>query len=124
MQILLKPLVVQVKDILDKGRYKEDTPTNPFWTNHLVRLVNTMGCISRGSFYLLLETLFCFFNNTDSHAPLPQQGIPCEKEEKAAYWREAMDSVLRVLAALPNTSEIWDKVRPNVLRLPRRLRQG
>ncbi|ELR25264.1 Exportin 1like protein [Acanthamoeba castellanii str. Neff] len=84
LEILLKPLVVQVKDILETGRYKEDTPTNPFWTNHLVRLVNTMGCISRG--------------------------IPCEKEEKAAYWREAMDSVLRVLAALPNTPEIWDKM--------------
>lgn len=28
--------------------------------------------------------------------------------------------MLRVLAALPNTSEIWDKVRPNVLSLPRR----
>lgn len=77
VQILLKPLVVQVKDILETGRYKEDTPTNPFWTNHLVRLVNTMGCISRGSFYLPLETLFCFLTLT--HTPLPPTRHPLRK---------------------------------------------
>jgi hypothetical protein len=113
LQILLKPLVIQVKDLLESGRYKEDTPTNPFWTNHLVRLINTMGCISRGIPSLPLPRRFPISRHTTCAClacSVTVAGIPCEKEEKAVYWREAMDSVLRVLAALPNTPEIWDKV--------------
>jgi len=34
----------------------------------------------------------------------------CEQEEKARYWKEALEIVLRVLATLPEQPEVRDKV--------------
>jgi len=83
LEAVLVPLMKQLTEIMISGRYKEDTPGSPFWISHIGRLIHTMGCISRV--------------------------LPCENEEKAIYWRKALEIVLGVLSTFPNNDLIRDK---------------
>lgn len=85
--MLLKPLVAQLKDILETGRYKEDTPSNPFWANHFIRLINTMGCISRGEFPFAIPQM----HNCIAHHP-PRYALWARGKSKILE-RSAWDSI-------------------------------
>ncbi|KAL6076211.1 Karyopherin transporter [Balamuthia mandrillaris] len=84
LELLLAPLIRQSKEIISQQLFKNDTPERPTYTNILQHIVQLMGTLSKGF-------------------------VGCSGD-KAAYWKKALESVLEIAEALPNSVELQSKI--------------
>jgi exportin-T len=115
-EALVQPALAQLEQILAKELYKTDNPEKPYYATILVQLVTVIGSFSKGFSPILFKSeppsptpSHANSNNVNNTTTLPSTTQGLLPPARACFLK-ALDSVLRIPAALPAHYELREKV--------------